>query len=140
MGIFYFDFADNELVHEMDLDSNKRKKVSDSSIRKSKKVNMRAETFLKNLNIGRQRNLVLESRIAFHATKRLLNTINGHTQSGDHNKDCWIVDSRANAHACNDPKWLTERKLRLNPLEMSISSSIKEALSSGELLVQKSSI
>ena len=32
--IFYFDFADSELVHEMDPGSNKKKKVFESSIRK----------------------------------------------------------------------------------------------------------
>ena len=47
MGIFYLDFADSELVHEMDQSSNKRKKISDSSMIKSKKVNMGAEIVLK---------------------------------------------------------------------------------------------
>ena len=50
----------------MDSGSNKRKKVFDSSIRKSKKVNMGAEIVSKSSNLGRQRNLVLESRINFH--------------------------------------------------------------------------
>ena len=44
-NFFYFDFVDSELVHEMNLGSNKRKKVSDSSIRKLKKVNIGAEIF-----------------------------------------------------------------------------------------------
>ena len=50
---FNFDFADNELVHEMDLGSNKRKKVSNSSMIKSKKVNIGAEIVSKSSNIGR---------------------------------------------------------------------------------------
>ena len=104
MGIFYFDFADNELVHEMDLDSNKRKKVSDSSIRKSKRVNMGAKIVSKSLNLGRQRNLVLGSRLDFHASERLLTAINGHTESSDHNRDRWIEDYGANVHVCNDFK------------------------------------
>ena len=97
----------------MDSDSNKRKKVSDSSIRKSKKVNMRAEIFSKSLNIGGQRNLVLNSRIDFHAAERLLATINAHTQLSDHNRDCWIMDYGANGHICINPKWL------LNPIVLS---------------------
>ena len=44
---FYFDFTVNELVHEIDLSSNKRKKVFNSSIRKSKKGNMEAENIFK---------------------------------------------------------------------------------------------
>ena len=76
---------------------------------------------------------------------------------GDHKRDHWIVDFEANGHVCNDPKWLLnpidlsnkdlylclvdgKKKLRLKLLEMSISSSIKETLSSGESLVQQSSI
>ena len=66
---------------------------------------------MKSLNFGRQRNLVLESRIDFHASERLFAAINGHTQLSDHNKDCWIVDSGATVHVCNDPKWL------LNPTD-----------------------
>ena len=40
-------------------------------------------------------------------------TINDHIESSDHNKDRWIVDSGANVHVCNDPKWL------LNPIDLS---------------------
>ena len=109
---FYSDFADSELVHEIDSGSNKRKKVSDSSIRKSKKVNMGAEIFSKSLNLGRQRNLVIESRIDFHASERLLTAINDHTNSSDHNRDLWIMNFGANAHVCNDLKWL------LNPIDL----------------------
>ena len=108
MRIFYFDFADNELVHEMDLGLNKRKKFSDSSMIKSKNVNMEAEIVLKSSNHGRQRNLVLESRIDFHASGRFLTAINDHAESIDHNRDRWIVHSVANAHVCNDPKWLRD--------------------------------
>ena len=97
----------------VDPSSNKRKKVSDSSIRKSKKINMWAEIFSKSSNLRRQRNLVLESRIDFHVSKRLLAAINGHIESSDHNRDRWIVDSGANAHVCNDLKWL------LNPIDLS---------------------
>ena len=106
MEIFYLDFADSELAHEMDSGSNKRKKVFDSSIRKSKKVNMGAEIVSKSSNHGRQRNLVLGSRIDFHAFESLLAAINDHAESSDHNRDRWIVDSKANTHVCNDPKWL----------------------------------
>ena len=113
MNFFYLDFADSELVHEMDLGSNKRKKVSGSSMIKSKKVNMRGEIVSKSLNHGRQRNLVLRGRIDFDASRSFLTAINDHTESSDHNKDRWIMDSRANAHVCNDPKWL------LNPVDLS---------------------
>ena len=63
MRIFYLDFADNELVHKIDPGSKKRKKVIDSSMIKSKKLNMGVELVLKSSIHGRQRNLVLESRI-----------------------------------------------------------------------------
>ena len=67
---------------------------------------MGVEIFLKSSNLGRQRNLVLESRIDFHTFERLLAAINGHTEWSDHNRDRWIVDSKANEHVCNDLKWL----------------------------------
>ena len=97
----------------MDLGSNKRKKVSDLSIRKSKKVIMGAEIFSKSSNVGRQRNIVVEKRIDFYTSERLLAVINGHTKSSDHNRDRWIVDSRANVYVCNDLKWL------FNPIDLS---------------------
>ena len=96
----------------MDPSLNKRKKVSNSSIIKSKKVNMGAEIFSKNSNLGSQRNLVLDSRINFHASERLLAIINCHTESGDHTRDHWIMDSKANCHVYNDPNgcWSFQRR------------------------------
>ena len=49
---------------------------------------------------------ILESRIDFHASRRFLTSTNDHTESSDHNKDHWIMNFVANAHVCNDPKWL----------------------------------
>ena len=74
---------------------------------------MEVEIFSKSSNLGRQRNLVLDSRINFHASERLLPAISGHNESSDHNRDSWIVDSRANAHVYNDLKWL------LSPIDLS---------------------
>ena len=71
----------------MDLGSNKRKKVSGSSMIKSKKVNMRGEIVSKSSNHGRQRNLVLRSRIDFDASGSFLTTINDHAESSGHNRD-----------------------------------------------------
>ena len=97
----------------MDPGSNKRKKVFDSSIIKSKKVNMGAEIISKSSNHGRQRNLVLGSRIDFYASRRFVAAISDHAESSDHNRDRWIMDSGGNAHVYNDPKWL------LNPVDLS---------------------
>ena len=33
-------------------------------------------------------------------------TINDHAESSGHNKNRWIMDSGANNHVCNDPKWI----------------------------------
>ena len=73
---------------------------------------MGAKIVSKSSNLGRQRNLVLGSRIDFHASERLLATIDD-PESGDHNRDHWIVDFEANVHVCNDTKWL------LNPIDLS---------------------
>ena len=115
MGIFYLYFVDSEFVHKMDPCSNKRKKVSDSSMIKikSKKVNIGAEIVSKSSNHGRQKNLVLESIINFHAFRSFLAAINNHAESSVHNRDRWIVNSGANAHVYNNPKWL------LNPVDLS---------------------
>ena len=67
---------------------------------------MGAKIVLKSSNHGRPINLVLRSKIDFHTFGSFLTSINDHAESGDHNKDCWIVDPGANAHVCNDPKWL----------------------------------
>ena len=90
----------------MDPGSNKRKKVCDSSIRNSKKVNMGTKIVSKSSNPKRQINLVLGSIIDFRASGKFLAAINDHDESNDHNRDCWIMDSGANAHVYNDPKWL----------------------------------
>ena len=90
----------------MEPSSKRRKKASDSSIRKSKKVNMGAEIVSKGLKYRRQRNLALGSRIDFYASESILAAINDQAELSDHNRDRWIVDSGANAHVCNDPKWL----------------------------------
>ena len=79
----------------MDPGSNKIKKVSDSSIIKSKEVSMGAKIVLNNSNRRRHKNLVRESKIDFHASRRFLAAINDHAESNYHNKDCSI---------CNDPK------------------------------------
>ena len=84
---FCFDFVEYDPFPEMDSSSNKRKKVFDSSIWMSKKVNIGAEIFSKSSNFRRQRNLVFKSRIYFQASERLLAAMNGHTQSSDHNRD-----------------------------------------------------
>ena len=73
---------------------------------------MGAEVVLKSLNLERQRNLVLESRIDFHASGRFLVAINDHVESSDHNRNCWIMDFGANVHVCNNPKWL------FNPIDL----------------------
>ena len=86
--------------------SKKRKKVFDSSMIRSKKINMGVGSVSKSSIQGRQRNLVLGSRIDFDASGSFLATINDHTESSDHNRDHWIMDSRANMHVCNDPKSL----------------------------------
>ena len=39
--------------------------------------------------------------------------IDGHAELSDHNRDRWIMDFGANAHVCNDLKWL------LNPIDLS---------------------
>ena len=82
----------------MDLGSNKRKKVFESSIRKLKKLTQELKLF--------HRVQILESRIDFYASRRLLISINDHTESSDHNRDRWIMNFVANVHVCNDPKWL----------------------------------
>ena len=79
---------------------------------KLKKVNMGAEIVSKSSNHGRQTNLLLRSRIDVHAFGRFLDAINDHAESSNHNKDRWIMDSRANAHVCNDLQWL------LNPVDL----------------------
>ena len=96
----------------MDLGSKKRKKVFDSSMIRSKKINMGVGSVSKSSIQGRQRNLVLGSRIDFDASGSFLAAINDHAESSDHNRDCWIMDSGANTHVSNDPKWL------LNPVDL----------------------
>ena len=78
---FYLNFADSKRVHEMDPGSNTRKKVSNSSMRKSKKINIKAESVSKSLIHGRKRNVILESRIDFDASKSFLAIINDHAKS-----------------------------------------------------------
>ena len=87
MEIFYLDFADSESVHKMDLGSTKRKKVIDSSMIKSKKINIGAGFISKSSINRRQRNLVLQSRIDFNASGSLLAAINDHAESSGHDRD-----------------------------------------------------
>ena len=52
---------------------------------------MGAEIVSKSSNHGRQRNLVLESRIDFYGFRRFFIAINDHAESSDHNRDHWII-------------------------------------------------
>ena len=76
MRIFYLNFVHSEFVHEMDPGSSKGKKVNDPSMIKSNKVNMGSEIVSKSSNRGRQRNLILGSRIDFHASGSFSAAIN----------------------------------------------------------------
>ena len=71
----------------MDPGSKKRKKVSNSSMIRLKKINMGARFVLKSSIQGRQRNLVHDSRINFEASGSFLAAINDHAESSGHNRD-----------------------------------------------------
>ena len=88
----------------MDPGSKKRKKVSNSSMIRSEKINVGVGFVLKSLIQGRQRNLVLGSRIDFDTSRSFLIAINDHAESSGHNRDHWIMDSGANTNVYNNPK------------------------------------
>ena len=71
----------------MDPSSEKRKKFSNSSTIKSKTINVGAGCVSKSLIHGRQRNLVLRSRIDFDASGSFLTAINDHADSSGHNRN-----------------------------------------------------